>query len=71
MQVLVFEPPGIWQNRVWAKETGDGVYEAQLAFPHAGMFRVMTQINSRGIRFADLSFTSVTVIESDTKGGAK
>ena len=27
VQVLIFEPPGIWQQRQWAREVGDGVYE--------------------------------------------
>ena len=71
VQVLIFEPPGIWQKRVMAKETGDGVYEVTEAFPHVGLFRVMTQIQSRGMRFADQPFTAVPVMSEAQAGEAK
>jgi YVTN family beta-propeller protein len=70
VQVLIFEPPGIWQKRVMAKELGDGVYEVTEAFPHVGIFRVMTQIQSRGMRFADQPFTAVGVVNESQVGGA-
>ena len=63
VQVLIFEPPGIWQQRVWAKETAAGVYEVKEVFPHEGYFRVMTQIESRGIRYASFPFANVTVLD--------
>jgi YVTN family beta-propeller protein len=61
-QVLIFEPPGIWQKRVFAKEVGDGMYEVTETFPHVGLFRVMTQIQSRGVSFADQPFTAVPIL---------
>ncbi len=61
VQILIFEPPGIWQKRVWAKEVSAGVYEVTEPFPHEGYFRVMTQIESRGIRYASLPFADVSV----------
>jgi YVTN family beta-propeller protein len=67
VQVLIFEPPGTWQKRVWAKEVGAGVYEVTELFPHEGYFRVMTQIESRGIRYASLPFADVSVL-SEVKG---
>jgi YVTN family beta-propeller protein len=67
VQVLIFEPPGIWQERVWAKEVSAGVYEVTELFPHEGYFRVMTQIESRGIRYASLPFTNVSVL-NEAKG---
>jgi YVTN family beta-propeller protein len=72
VQVLIFEPPGIWQKRVSAKEVSQGVYEVTETFPHAGLFRVMTQIQSRGMRFADQPFTVVPVAaESQAREAAK
>lgn len=62
VQVLIFEPPGIWQKRVWANEVSAGLYEVTEQLPHEGSFRVMTQIESRGIRYASLPFSSVTII---------
>ena len=69
-QVLIFEPPGIWQKRVWAKEITAGVYQVTELFPHEGYFRVMSQIESRGIRFASLPFTNVSVV-TEAKGDEK
>jgi hypothetical protein len=71
VQILIFEPPGIWQKRVMAKELADGVYEVTEAFPHNGIFRVMTQIQSRGVRYADQPFTEVPVMNEPQVGEAK
>ncbi len=71
VQILIFEPPGIWQKRVLAKESADGLYEVTEAFPHNGIFRVMTQIQSRGVRFADQPFTEVPVMAEPQVGEAK
>jgi hypothetical protein len=62
VQVLIFEPPGIWQKRMFAKEVAEGVYEVTEIFPYAGLFRVMTQIQSRGVSFSDQPFTAVPIL---------
>jgi 40-residue YVTN family beta-propeller repeat len=61
VQVLVFEPPGIWQQRQFASEVEPGVYEITQGFPHAGAFRVMLNISSRAVSFADLPSVMVAV----------
>ena len=63
VQVLVFEPPGIWQQRQWAKDLGGGLYEVEQTFPHASMFSVMFSVASRGVSYRDLPATNVTVTE--------
>jgi hypothetical protein len=68
VQVLVFEPPGVWQQRQWAKEVGAGEYEITQVFPHAGMFNVMVRVASRGVTFADLPFTPVEIKPGDVAG---
>jgi YVTN family beta-propeller protein len=70
VMVLVFQPPGIWQQRQWAAEVGDGVYEITQTFPHQGMFNVMFKVASRGVEFRNLPFTEVTVVE-EAKTDAK
>jgi YVTN family beta-propeller protein len=65
VQVLVFEPPGVWQQRQWAKEVGAGEYEITQVFPHAGVFNVMVRVGSRGVTFADLPFTPVVIKDAD------
>jgi hypothetical protein len=61
VQVLVFEPPGIWQQRQFAKEVEAGVYEIQQLFPRDGSYNVMVSVSSRGVAYADLPFTTVAV----------
>jgi YVTN family beta-propeller protein len=61
VQVLVFEPPGVWQQRQWAREGEQGVYEVTQTFPREGLYNVMLRISSRGAGFADLPFVTVTV----------
>jgi YVTN family beta-propeller protein len=61
VQILVFEPPGIWQQRQWAKEVEKGVYEVTQTFPREGLYNVMLRISSRGTSFADLPFSTVAV----------
>lgn len=62
VQVLVFEPPGVWQQRQFAKEVGGGVYEIMQTFPRDGVYRVMLSVASRGTAYADLPFTPVTIV---------
>jgi YVTN family beta-propeller protein len=71
VMILIFEPPGIWQQRVMAKEVEPGVYEATENFPHTGLFRVMTQVQSRGVRFADMPFTAIAVLDEAKAGATK
>ena len=63
VQVLAFEPPGIWQQRQWAKEVGEGEYEVSQTFPHTGQYKIMLRVASRGVNYADLPFASVSVID--------
>jgi YVTN family beta-propeller protein len=61
VEVLTFEPPGTWQQRQWAKETSDGVYEIKQSFPRAGLYNVMIRARSRGLSFPDVPMTPVSV----------
>ncbi len=64
VQVLVFEPPGIWQQRQFASEVEPGVYEIMQTFPESAAYRVMLSIASRGKSFADLPSAAVSVRDS-------
>lgn len=61
VHIVAVEPPGIWQQRQWAREVSNGVYEVTQIFPREAIYRVMTSVMSRGVRFADLKFTPVPV----------
>jgi YVTN family beta-propeller protein len=54
MGVLVFLAPGIWQERMWAKSLGDGVYEASFNLPKAGIYYVFFQCPSMGVQLNQL-----------------
>jgi YVTN family beta-propeller protein len=62
VQVLAFEPPGIWQQRQYAREVGEGEYEVAQVFPRPGLYKVMVRAASRGVSFADLPATSLPVM---------
>jgi YVTN family beta-propeller protein len=67
VRILVFEPPGVWQQRQLAKEIAPGVYEISQTFPHEGAFNVMLAVASRGVGFADLHATAVRVFGATPK----
>ncbi|HEY0078116.1 MAG TPA: YncE family protein [Pyrinomonadaceae bacterium] len=64
VRVLVFEPPGLWQERQWARAVDAGTYEVTQVFPHAGLYHVLIGIASHGINPGDLPFTAVSVVEA-------
>ena len=68
VQVLIFEPPGIWQQRLWAREVGGGVYEAAQIFPRAAVYNVMVRVESRAVRFNDFPHTALEVVNGAEKG---
>lgn len=69
MQVLLFEPPGTWQQRHWATEVEAGRYAVTQSFPHAGEYRVMIQSPSQHLRFVDATSMVLTVVPS-SKGSS-
>ena len=68
VRVLAFEPPGLWQERQWAKEVGKGIYEIEQVFPHDGIFNVMIEVSSRGTDFSSLPVTAV-IVEGNAQSG--
>ncbi len=63
LQVLIFQPPGNWQHRIWAHDLGKGLYEVSEEFPREGQYRVMVRVPSKGMKFNSKSQTTVTVNE--------
>lgn len=53
--VLVFLAPGIWQQRAWAKNLGEGLYETSFVPPQAGVYYVFFQCPSLEIQFNQIS----------------
>jgi YVTN family beta-propeller protein len=71
VRVLAFEPPGVWQQRQWAKDAGNGIYEIEQVFPHDGIFNMMIEVTSRGIDFSSQPLTAVTVVNNAQSGTTK
>ncbi|MGA9773514.1 MAG: hypothetical protein WBV94_31070 [Blastocatellia bacterium] len=71
VRVLAFEPPGIWQQRQFAKEVEKGIYEITQVFPEAGLFRLMIAVDSKGVRYADLPATNIAVVEDAKESAIK
>jgi YVTN family beta-propeller protein len=59
VQVLSFRAPGRDRNVVRAREAGDGIYEADVAFTKPGGYNVHVSVPSMKIGYADLPFFSM------------
>lgn len=51
VQVLSFRPPGASQSRNAARPVGDGIYEARLSLPQAGVYYVFVEAPSAQVRY--------------------
>jgi YVTN family beta-propeller protein len=61
VRVLTFLAPGIRQERHWAKEVGDGIYEIHFKPPEAGVWFVFVEVASAGLKLQEAPFLSLTV----------
>jgi len=51
VNVLTFLAPGVWQQRQWATEVEEGVYEIDFTPPKSGVYYVFLQIQSLGLTY--------------------
>jgi YVTN family beta-propeller protein len=65
---LVFLSPGIWQQRMSAREVGDGVYEISFKPPEPGVYYVFFQCPSLGVRFTQLPSINLEATNSTGTG---
>lgn len=65
LQVLIFQPPGIWQRQAWGHELDNGIYEVNQEFPHRGQYRVIVRIPSRNMPYDVGSQSTVRVVDGD------
>ena len=52
VNVLVFLAPGVWQQRLTARSSGDGIYEVAFVPPQAGVYYVYFQVPSLQVPFS-------------------
>ena len=69
VRVLTFLSPGVWQQRQWAEEVGEGLYEIHFQPPEAGLYFVFVEVDSQGLPFQKSPFASFAVAEAAGSGG--
>jgi YVTN family beta-propeller protein len=67
LTILLFEPPGSWQQRGLMRHVGDGVYHANYILPTAGTYELMFASNQRGFNFQDLPRVTLQVTAAGMK----
>jgi DNA-binding beta-propeller fold protein YncE len=70
VQVLTFLTPGVWQQRQWADEVGEGLYEIHFRPPEAGLYFIFVEVSSQGLGFQSSPFASLTVGGAAGSGGS-
>ena len=70
VRVLTFLTPGIWQQRHWAKELGDGLYEIRFTPPEEGLYYVFVEVASQGLPLQKSPFLVLTAEKGETKEAA-
>lgn len=68
--ILTFQPPGLFQVRLQAKEKGDGVYEAEVTYPEAGEYIVLASCPSLGAAYGDLGDARISAVDAGVRDSA-
>jgi len=71
VQVLTFLSPGVWQQRQWADEVGEGLYEARFRPPDAGLYFLFVGVESAGLPLQKSPSVSLTVGAPAVSGGSQ
>src|SRR4051812_43392434 len=69
VQVLTFLSPGVWQQRQWADEVGEGLYESRFRPPDAGLYFLFVGVESAGLPLQKSPSVSLTVGAPAVSGG--
>ncbi|HEX6899498.1 MAG TPA: YncE family protein, partial [Thermoanaerobaculia bacterium] len=69
VQVLTFLSPGTWQQRHWADEVAEGLYEIRFQPPEPGLYFVFVGVESAGLPLQKSQFVSLTVGEPAAAAG--
>jgi hypothetical protein len=64
VRVLTFLAPGVWQQRQWARSVGDGVYEAEITTPEAGVYYVFFECPSLKVSYDQLSHLVLQALDA-------
>ena len=59
VHVLVFEPPGNWQQRQLARSVGEGIYEVTVNLPEAGVYLFFVKSPSQRVEYVELPYLTL------------
>jgi YVTN family beta-propeller protein len=65
VRILTFLTPGIWQQRQWATEVGQGIYEIHFTPPQEGVYYVFLEVASAGLTYQKSPYR---VLSAETAG---
>ena len=51
VNVMTYRSPGNWQERRWARQVGEGIYEVEVVPPEPGNYRIAVECRSRKLLF--------------------
>ncbi|HEV7507585.1 MAG TPA: cytochrome D1 domain-containing protein [Thermoanaerobaculia bacterium] len=74
VRMLTFLAPGRWQQRQWAAEVGQGVYEVKFKPPQEGIYYVFVEVASAGLSFQKSPYmvlSAETQNSPASQGGAR
>jgi len=57
--VLVFLPPGNWQQRLIAQPLGEGLYEVTVNMPETGVYLLFVESPSRRVEYRELPYLTL------------
>lgn len=66
VRVLTFLTPGIWQQRHWADELGDGLYRIRFTPPEEGLYYVFIEVASQGLPLQKSPYLVLTAEKAGT-----
>jgi YVTN family beta-propeller protein len=60
VRALTFLVPGIWQQRHWAQDLGDGLYAIRFTPPDPGVYYIFLEVSSQKLPFQKSPFMTLT-----------
>lgn len=68
VRVLTFLAPGIWQQRQWADEKGEGLYEITFNPREEGLYYIFVEVASAGLAMQKSPFLTLDVKGAEAPG---
>ena len=67
VRVLAFLAPGVWQQRSWAVEEADGVYQITFEPPRTGVYYLYVEVASLGFGLDNPQYVILRVTEDASR----